>query len=117
MINSCARCSTPTPVHTSGPNRYCTACLPTALADRPQVALVRKPTGATRLTKAGTVIVKTPHGWVPQARAVAEHYLGQPLPRGHRVVQLQPRSEPRPENLVIKATGGPAIPLTEFAAL
>lgn len=114
MINSCARCSSPTPVHTSGANRYCPACLPTALANRPQVASVRKPTGSTRLTKAG-IVIKTAFGWVPQARAVAENYLGRPLPPGHRVVQLQPHSEPCPANLAIKATGGLAIPLTEFA--
>ena len=68
---------------------------------------MRKPTGSTRLTKAG-VVIKTEFGWVPQARAVAEGYLGQPLP---------PLSEPRPENLAVKATGGPAIPLREYAAL
>lgn len=117
MLNACALCSVaPTAVHTSGPNRYCPACLPTALANRPQVASVRKPTGSTRLTKAGTVVVKTQFGWVPETRAVVEAYLGRPLPPGHRVIQLEPRSEPLPENLAIKATGGPAIPLTEFAA-
>lgn len=63
------------------------------------------------------VVVKTQFGWVSQGRAVVEEYLGRPLPPGHRVVQLQPRSEPRPENLAVKATGDPAIPLTEFAAL
>lgn len=117
VINSCALCSAPTPVHTSGANRYCPACLPIALADRPQVASVRKPTGSTRLTKGGTVIVKSEFGWVPKPRAIVEAYLGSPLPPGHRVMQLQPRSEPHPENLAVKATGGPAVPLAEFAAL
>lgn len=62
------------------------------------------------------MMVKTRFGhWVPPARAFVEDYLGRPLPPGHRVIQLQPLSEPRPDNLAIKATGGLAIPLTEFA--
>ncbi len=51
--------------------------------------------------------------WVPNARLIAEEYLGRVIPPGHRVVQLAPHEEPCPGNLAVKATGGPVIPLVD----